>query len=34
MESSKAGEFQFKMVKPAGNVFVHVEGNTISSDYE
>ena len=35
MESVKAGEFQFKIAKPSGNIFFHVEGNTISSpDYE
>jgi hypothetical protein len=35
MESTKAGEFQFKMVKPSENILFHVEGNAISSlDYE
>ncbi|MFV8269019.1 hypothetical protein ACNQGP_03665 [Flavobacterium sp. GT2N3] len=35
MESSKAGEFQFKIVKPSKNSLFHVEGNAISSvDYE
>ena len=35
MESVKAGEFQFKIAKPSGNIFFHVEGNGISSpDYE
>ena len=35
MESSKAGEFQFKMAKPLKNIWFHVEGNAISSlDYE
>lgn len=35
MESVKAGEFQFKITKPSGNIFFHVEGNGISSrDYE
>ena len=35
MESSKVGEFQFKMVKPAGNILFHVEGNSITSpEYE
>lgn len=35
MESSKAGEFQFKMAKPSENILFHVEGNAISSpDYE
>ncbi|RTZ09175.1 hypothetical protein [Flavobacterium sp. GSP6] len=35
MESLKAGEFQFKMAKPSGNILFHVEGNAISSpDYE
>ncbi|OAB28676.1 hypothetical protein FBFR_07180 [Flavobacterium fryxellicola] len=35
MESSKAGEFQFKMVKPAANFLFHVEGNAITSpEYE
>ncbi|MFV8351853.1 hypothetical protein [Flavobacterium sp. XS2P14] len=35
MESTKAGEFQFKMAKPSGNILFHVEGNAISSpDYE
>jgi hypothetical protein len=35
MESSEAGEFQFKMVKPSENVMFHVEGNAVASpDYE
>jgi hypothetical protein len=35
MESSIAGEFQFKMAKPSENILFHVEGNAISSpDYE
>ena len=35
MESLKAGEFQFKMAKPSGNILFHVEGNAIASqDYE
>lgn len=35
MESTKTGEFQFKMAKPSGNIFFHVEGNAIASqDYE
>ena len=35
MESTKAGEFHFKMVKPSENILFHVEGNAISSpDYE
>lgn len=35
MESTKAGEFQFKMAKPSQNILFHVEGNAISSsDYE
>lgn len=35
MESTKAGEFYFKMVKPSKNILFHVEGNAISSpDYE
>ena len=35
MESTKAGEFQFKMAKPSENILFHVEGNAISSpDYE
>ncbi len=35
MESTKAGEFQFKMAKPVENIMFHVEGNAISSpDYE
>ncbi|WP_114753906.1 hypothetical protein [Flavobacterium glaciei] len=35
MESSKAGEFQFKIAKPSENILFHVEGNAISSpDYE
>ncbi|TDE31496.1 hypothetical protein E0I61_02015 [Flavobacterium ranwuense] len=35
MESSKAGEFQYKIVKPSDNILFHVEGNAISSpDYE
>ncbi len=35
MESSKAGEFQFKITKPSENILFHVEGNAISSpDYE
>ena len=35
MESSKAGEFEFKIAKPSTNVLFHVEGNAISSpDYE
>ncbi|SHG57381.1 hypothetical protein SAMN05444372_107125 [Flavobacterium micromati] len=35
MESAKAGEFQFKIVKPAGNILFHVEGNAITSpEYE
>lgn len=35
MESSKAGEFQFKIVKPSKNSMFHVEGNAFSSvDYE
>ncbi|MDD2820089.1 MAG: hypothetical protein PHW29_02380 [Flavobacterium sp.] len=35
MESSKAGEFQFKIVKPSENVSFHLEANAvISSDFE
>ena len=35
MESTKPGEFQFKMAKPSENILFHVEGNAISSpDYE
>ena len=35
MESTKAGEFQFKISKPSENILFHVEGNAISSpDYE
>lgn len=35
MESTKAGEFQFKISKPSENILFRVEGNTISSqDYE
>ncbi|MBC7749320.1 MAG: hypothetical protein H7Z76_12225, partial [Methylotenera sp.] len=35
MESTKSGEFQFKMAKPSENILFHVEGNAISSpDYE
>ena len=35
MESVKAGEFQFKIAKPLGNILFHVEGNAISSpEYE
>ncbi|MDI5898058.1 hypothetical protein [Flavobacterium yafengii] len=35
MESTKAGEFQFKIAKPSENILFHVEGNAISSqDYE
>jgi len=35
MESSKAGEFQFKIEKPIANIEFHVEANAISSpEYE
>ncbi|MFV8441333.1 hypothetical protein [Flavobacterium sp. LB2P44] len=35
MESTKAGEFQFKLAKPLENILFHVEGNAITSpDYE
>jgi hypothetical protein len=35
MESSKPGEFQFKITKPISNVSFHVEANTVSSlEYE
>lgn len=35
METTKAGEFQFRMVKPSENILFHVEGNAISSlEYE
>ena len=35
MESAKAGEFQFKIAKPAKDIVFHVEGNSITSpDYE
>lgn len=35
MESTKAGEFQFKILKPFEAVLFHVEGNAVSSsDYE
>ncbi|NUY80101.1 hypothetical protein HUK80_04275 [Flavobacterium sp. MAH-1] len=35
MESEKAGEFQFRMAKPASNLEFHVEANTVrSNDYE
>ncbi|TRX40366.1 DUF4175 family protein [Flavobacterium restrictum] len=35
MESTKAGEFQFKIVKPVSNVTFHLEANAIlSADYE
>ena len=35
MESSKAGEFQFKITKPTENIMFRVEGNEVSSkDYE
>lgn len=31
METTKAGEFQYRIEKPASNVLFHVEANTISS---
>lgn len=35
METTKAGEFQFKIEKPSSNILFHVEANTVSSpDYE
>jgi hypothetical protein len=35
METSKAGEFQYKLEKPTSNVSFHVEANAVSSqDYE
>jgi len=35
METTKAGEFQYKLEKPTSNVLFHVEANAISSsDYE
>lgn len=35
METTKAGEFQYKMEKPISNVLFHVEANAVSSpDYE
>ena len=35
MESSKSGEFEFKILKPSKNTLFHVEGNSISSqDFE
>jgi len=35
MESTKPGEFQYRIEKPSSNILFHVEANTISSsDYE
>jgi len=35
METTKAGEFQYKLEKPTSNVLFHVEANAVSSpDYE
>jgi hypothetical protein len=34
MESTKAGEFQFKMAKPSENILFHVENSISSPDYE
>ncbi len=35
MESTKAGEFQYKIEKPTSNIEFHLEANTVSSsDYE
>ncbi len=35
MESTKAGEFQYRIEKPSSNVLFHVEANAVSSsDYE